>query len=137
MGRLLVGERNVDHRSVLKELFLRLAPSMIVDFAANSEDILQCLSQHGPENDPVAIVLDAGLPSIFPGSLVSLIKTNTRYSGIPIVILAGQAGAEYYALRSTGLAALSFIKPSTPGGWELLARRIIDLTLEPKKTGHH
>jgi CheY-like chemotaxis protein len=125
MGRVLVGERNLDHRNLLKETFSRLAPSVHLDFASNGEDVLKCLAEE--DGEPTVIVLDPNLPSAFSGSLVRVIKSNARYSRIPIVILADQAGADYYALRGSGLVALSFLKPSQANGWELLVRRVIDL----------
>ncbi|HWB91285.1 MAG TPA: hypothetical protein VG605_05515 [Puia sp.] len=132
MARLLVGERNWEHRALLKEIFSRQAPSMVVDFVANGEDVLRYLAEQAPHNQPILIVLDPALPSIFPSSLVRLIKADSRFAKIPIVILADQAGADYYSLRSTGLVARSFMKPSLATGWEMLANRIIELTLETK-----
>jgi len=125
MGRVLVGERNLEHRNLLKEIFSRLAPWVFLDFAGNGEDVLNCLAEQ--DRAPTVIVLDPILPSAFSGSLVRVIKADARYSRIPIVILADQAGRDYYALRGSGLVALSFLKPSLAGGWELLARRIIEL----------
>lgn len=123
----------MEHRSLLKEIFRQQAPAMTVDFAANGEDILHYLSEQAPNGEPLLIVLDAALPSIFPDSLVRLIKADKRYAGIPIVILADQAGADYYSLRSDGLVALSFIKPSLANGWELLAKRILELASPNKR----
>jgi CheY-like chemotaxis protein len=127
MGRLLIGERNPEHRSLLKDIFSRNAPSMIVDFAANGEEVLRYLSEQAPNHEPMLMVLDSALPSIFSGSFVRLITTVKRYAKIPIVILADQAGADYYSLRAAGLVTLSLIKPSLAGGWELLAKRIVEL----------
>jgi CheY-like chemotaxis protein len=127
MGRVLVGERNLEHRSVLKKAFNNLAPSLELDFAGNGEDILECLVEQAPHGEPVLIVLEATLPSAFSGSLVQVIKADDRFSRIPIVVLADQAGVDYYALRGSGLAALSFLKPSLAHGWELLAQRIIEI----------
>jgi CheY-like chemotaxis protein len=132
MGRVLIGERNLEHRSVLKKIISRLAPSLILDFVGNGEDILQCLAEQAPHGEPVLIVLDPTLPSAFSGSLIPVIKADNRFSKIPIVVLADQAGADYYSLRGSGLVAQSFLKPSRANGWELLARRIIELAEEAK-----
>lgn len=132
MGRVLVGERNLDHRSVLKETFGRLAPEVFLDFAGNGEDVLNCLAEQAEDGAPTVIVLDPTLPSAFSVSLVRVIKADARYSGIPIVLLADQAGRDYYALRGSGLVAMSFLKPSLASGWELLARRIIELAGEAR-----
>ena len=92
MGKVLVGERNPGHRSVLKRAFSRLAPSLVVNFAGNGEDLLACLAEEAPHGEPMLIVLDPTLPMAFSGSLVGLIKADDRFSKIPIVILADQAG---------------------------------------------
>lgn len=130
MGRVLVGERNPEHRRVLKKVFSRLAPTLDLDFAGNGEDILACLAEQAAHGEPVLIVLDPILPTAFSGSLVRVIKADSRFSRIPIVLLADQAGAEYYALRRSGLVALSFLKPSLASGWELLVQRVIELATE-------
>jgi len=127
MGRVLIGERNLEHRRLLKRIFSELAPSLVVDFAGNGEDILQCLAELAPGEEPVLLVLDPALPSPFAGSLVQVIKADSRYSKITIVILADQASGDYYALRGSGLVSRSFLKPSRANGWELLAQRIIEL----------
>lgn len=132
MGRVLIGERNLEHRSVLKKVFGQVAPTLILDFAGNGEDLLECLAEQAQHGEPVLILLDPTLPSAFSGSLVQVIKADKRYSKIPIVVLADQAGREYYALRGSGLVTLSFLKPSQSNGWELLARRIIQLAEEAK-----
>lgn len=127
MGRVLIGERNMEHRRLLKKIFSELAPLLVLDFAGNGEDILECLAEQAPHGEPALLVLDPTLPSAFSGSLVQVIKADVRFSKIPIVILADQASGDYYALRGSGLVALSFLKPSRANGWELLARRIIEL----------
>lgn len=130
MSRLLIGERNLEHRSVLKENLGQMAPSLTLDFVGNGEDILGYLSEHAADGEPIMIILDTALPSIFDGSLIPLIKADERYSKIPIVILAEQAGREYYTARNSGLARMALLKPSKPTGWTLLAQKIISLTLE-------
>lgn len=132
MARLLIGERNLEHRAVLKDVFQRLAPTLTLDFVGNGEDILQYLSQQASDNEPALIILDPFLPSVFPGSLVQVIKAVDGYSKIPIVILAEQTGSDYYTLRASGFVALSFLKPSLTNGWEILVRRILDLTRDNK-----
>ena len=128
MGRVLIGERNLEHRNVLKEIFGQLAPALTLDFVGNGEDILDYLTRQVPQGEPVLIVLDPTLPTPFSGTLVRMIKADDRFMKIPIVILAEQAGVDYYTLRGSGLVALSFLKPSLTNGWELLVRRIIELT---------
>jgi CheY-like chemotaxis protein len=127
MGRVLVGDRNLEHRRLLEKVFNALAPALVLDFAGNGEDLLTCLAEQAPHGEPALIVLDPTLPTAFSGSLVRVIKADGRFSKIPIVILADQAGVDYYALRDSGLVVKSFLKPSLTNGWELLGRRIIEL----------
>jgi CheY-like chemotaxis protein len=126
MGRVLVGERNLEHRRVLKKAFGRLTPSLALDFVGNGEDMLACLGEQAVHREPVLIMVDPNLPCAFSGSIVRVIKADDRFSKIPIIILADQAGMDYYALRGSGLVALSFLKPSLASGWELLVRRIME-----------
>ena len=101
MGRILLGDRNMEHRNLLKEKLTRLDPSLSLISAGNSEDILRYLIDF-PRDPPLLIIFDPGIPSPFHDPLVSIIKSDPRFSQIPLVIWTDQVSRrDYYAARAT------------------------------------
>jgi CheY-like chemotaxis protein len=125
MRRILLGDRNPEHRRILKNIFERLDSSLRLDFAGNGHEILHYLADRPPDELPKLIILDPSIPFIGRGELIGLLKSNQRLSHIPVIIWTDQPGSDYYLARATGHAALSFRIPSLPSGWDLLAQKML------------
>jgi len=125
MTRILLGDRNPGHRRILKNIFEQLDSLLRLDFAGNGHDILLYLANRPPDDLPKLIILDPAIPFVGQGDLIGLLKSNQRLSHIPVIIWTDQPGSDYYLARASGHAAMSFLKPSLPGGWELLAQKML------------
>jgi len=125
MRRILLGDRNPEHRRILKNIFEQLDASLRLDFAGNGHDILHYLAQRPSDDLPKLIILDPAIPFVGQGQLFGLLKSNQRLSHIPVIIWTDQPGSDYYLARASGHAAMSFLKPSLPGGWDLLAQKML------------
>jgi CheY-like chemotaxis protein len=125
MRRILLGDRNPEHRQILKNIFEQLDASLRLDFAGNGHDILRYLAERPSDDLPKLIILDPAIPFVGQGQLIGQLKSNQLLSHIPVIIWTDQPGSDYYLARASGHAAMSFLKPSLPGGWELLAQKML------------
>lgn len=125
MRRVLLGDRNPDHRQILKNIFQQLDPLLTLDFAGNGDDILHYLAERPTDGLPDLIIFDPAIPFFGQGQLITLLKSNARLSHIPIIIWTDQAGSDYYQARASGHAVMSFLKPSLPGGWNMISRKML------------
>jgi CheY-like chemotaxis protein len=135
MRKILLGDRNSKHRHTLKEIFKQLDESLRLDFAGNGHDILHYLAERPAEDLPDLIIFDPGIPFVGQGQLIALLKSTPRLARIPIVIWTDQAGSDYYEARASGYAVMSFLKPSLPGGWDLIAHKMLS-ALDQISPGH-
>ena len=104
------------------EIALASMPGVSVTVAATAEEALRVL-----DSVPVvAIVTDLHLPAMDGLELVARIRSRALNSGVPIVVISGDAhpGTPERALR--GGASAFFSKPYSPGAVRRTLEELID-----------
>jgi len=127
MRRILLGDRNVEHRSRLKEALGRHDADLVLECAGSGDELLLYLAERSPGEMPEMILLEPTLPFTSELRLESTIRSDPRFASIRIVIWAEQASPAYYTARSSPYTSMAFLKPLRPIGWEILARKLLTL----------
>jgi len=120
LQRILIVEDSGTMRSLLSSTLEDLGLPVKIDEAANGFEALRLLPRQGYD----LIVTDINMPDINGLELVSFVKRNESYRGIPLVIVSTEGSARD---RDRGLelgADAYLVKPFDP---EELRRTALDL----------
>jgi DNA-binding response OmpR family regulator len=94
------------------EIALASLPGIAIKHFSNGRDAVNFL--HSADRDLSAIITDLNLPLFDGFQLVAAVRTDARYSQLPIIVLSGDAHPETpRRLRELGVDAF-FAKPYSP-----------------------
>jgi CheY-like chemotaxis protein len=84
--RILVVEDDEDDRFIIDDAFLEIGFAAEVKKFINGKTLLHYLEQVEPALLPSLIVLDSTLPELNAIDLLTILKANPSYQGIPVVV---------------------------------------------------
>ena len=120
MQRILIVEDSGTMRSLIASTLEELGGPVKVDEAENGFEALRCL----PRVDYDLILTDINMPDINGLELVSFVKRDERYAGIPLVIVSTE-GSERDREKGLELGADAYlVKPFDP---DELRRLVVEL----------
>lgn len=120
MHSILIVEDSATMRSLLAASLEELEYPVKIVEAASGFEALRCL----PREDFDLVVTDINMPDINGLELVSFIKNNEKYAGIPLVIVSTE-GSERDRDKGLRLGADAYlVKPFDP---EMLRQVVADL----------
>jgi CheY-like chemotaxis protein len=130
-GEVLIAEDDVD----MQELIQRSLPDNVqreaVRFFHDGREILDYLFRLGQHRDtrrqiPRLIVIDLDMPTVNGRAVVSILKSDERFKGIPAIILTGNEalqdrlldlGADGYYVKPIDLMALKNLMSDIMKKW--------------------
>ncbi len=122
MKRVLIVEDSATMRSLLASTLEGLGDDVEVSEAASGFEALRCL----PRDQFDLIVTDINMPDINGLELVSFVKSNATYRGIPLIIISTE-GSERDREKGLGLGADAYlVKPFDPDALVRTARELLD-----------
>ena len=128
MKRILIVEDSGTMRSLIASTLEELGEPVKIDEAENGFEALRLL----PRNAYDLILTDINMPDINGLELVSFVKRDERYAGIPLVIVSTE-GSERDRDKGLELGADAYmVKPFDPDGMRTL---VIDLLGRGARSG--
>lgn len=122
MQRILVVEDSATMRSLIASTLEALGSGFEICEAASGFEALRCL----PRDQFDLIITDINMPDINGLELVSFVKSNAAYSGIPLLIVSTE-GSERDRDKGLGLGADAYlVKPFDPDDFVRVARELLD-----------
>ncbi|MFY2763443.1 response regulator [Arenimonas sp. MALMAid1274] len=116
---ILVAEDDADDRLMTAEAFRECRLDNPIQFVADGEALMDYLHHRGPYADPDAhplpgvILLDLNMPRMDGREALREIKSNARFSDIPVVILTTSKAEEDVAMCYRNRANSFITKPVT------------------------
>ncbi|MCH7599405.1 MAG: response regulator [Myxococcales bacterium] len=128
MQRILIVEDSATMRSLLASTLEELGDEVKVTEASSGFEALRFL----PREDYDLVVTDINMPDINGLELVSFVKSNSKYSSIPLIIVSTE-GSERDRDKGLGLGANAYlVKPFEPETLREVARDLLAQST-PKK----
>lgn len=125
--RILIVDDDEDDRILINEAFMEIGFGAEVKKFPDGKMLLRYLDQLEPSLYPSLIVLDNTLPELQAADLISILKANTAYEGIPVVVYTTMLSpAKERQLLSSGAYAC-FEKGSTFDQLILTAKKLRSL----------
>jgi two-component system chemotaxis response regulator CheY len=124
--RILVVEDSETMRSLISSSLEDLELPVKISEAASGFEALRVL----PREDFDLVVTDINMPDINGLELLSFVRSNKRYQGVPVVIVSTE-GSERDRDKGLGLGADAYlVKPFEP---EVLRQAVADLLSRPRR----
>ena len=121
MQRILIVEDSATMRSLLASTLEDLDVPVKITEASSGFEALRCL----PREEYDLVVTDINMPDINGLELVSFVKNNEKYRGIPLVIVSTE-GSERDRDKGLGLGADAYlVKPFDPESLREVARDLL------------
>lgn len=109
---IIVADDDEDDRLVIEEVLAEVRFPLPVYFTKNGYEVINHLEQ-SDNLLPKFIVLDLNMPKISGMEVLKYIRSNSRFSGIPVYIMT-TSGDETEKIRCLALGAKAFFtKPHT------------------------
>ncbi len=122
MQRILIVEDSATMRSLLASTLEDLGSSVKITEASSGFEALRCL----PREEYDLVVTDINMPDINGLELVSFVRSNEKYSAIPLVIVSTE-GSERDREKGLGLGADAYlVKPFDPETLRQVARDLLE-----------
>jgi CheY-like chemotaxis protein len=121
--KILLSDDDVEDRFILTEAFESIGFGERIKFLENGELVLSYLDAITNEADlPSLIVLDLNMPRLSGIDIIRLLRKNSRYSHIPIIIFSTSGSVKDKQESLKAGARDYYVKPQDYGRYIDLAR---------------
>ncbi|HEY0039578.1 MAG TPA: response regulator [Flavisolibacter sp.] len=122
---IFLAEDDVDDQEFLRDALLSLDPAVkLVSFSSGLK-FIHHLTETDDTNLPCLIVLDYNIPEINGAEILSQLRDQTRFSGIPKVVWS-TSDSELYRSNCLARGAKAYlVKPSSINGITEIAREML------------
>lgn len=122
---ILYADDDTDDKEWVREARAVVDASLVLVFVENGRQVLEYLSQKGPEAYPSLIVLDLNMPELDGRQTLKKLKIHPLYKTIPVAIVTTSANRiDRDVCRQLG-ASLFLTKPDTHTEWQNIIRHFI------------
>lgn len=130
---ILVADDDPEDLEMLEEQMLSVEPSTRLDKFSDGLTAYEYLKST-PDNElPSLIILDYNMPGLNGSQVLSSLKTTTRFTKIPKVVLSSSNTSRFINECLKNGATEYIVKPNSMEGIHELARKLVSLAKKPLK----
>lgn len=124
--RLLLADDDIDDRSFFYDFFEDRHDIELMPAAENGLEVIDILNAVQNDSDlPHLIVLDQNMPKMNGKQTLDFLKSNERYSEIPIIIYSTYSNKQLIEECSQSGALLVAPKPTTYAGYQQMINKFL------------
>ena len=126
--KILLAEDDLDDQTFFSEFLQSRRDLKLLPIVENGEEVFDFLSSlRGMDDLPDIIILDQNMPKINGLQTLHMLKGNTVYENIPVIIYTTNPDKNLSQRCMDSGAALVFPKPYSPEGYGELVDQLLDL----------